>query len=144
MWYWILFVNKIFISTIHFVLFHGYSYIIAINNSSHFCTIFIMCRYQYYTCFIRRSEKFPFIFYSLIHLRDYQIFESLLEFPCETIWAGCLLKSSSLISFSSPSTEIGLFKLSISINRGNLYFPRKLLISSKFSNVFAQSLQSLL
>lgn len=43
---------------------------------------------------------------------DYSVFEDLVEFPCETFWAQCMLWGISLANFIS-SMEINFFKFSI-------------------------------
>lgn len=110
--------------------------------SFNFCTVFTRFNYQWYIYLIKRIRTFSSTFKELEQFMkhwNYVVFESVVEFPCKTIWRWYFFVGRSLIIDSIYSMKIGLFNFSISngIVFGYLHFPRKFSLSSRFYNLFA-------
>lgn len=108
-----------------------------------FCTAFVRLRYRFCTSFTK--QLWTFLFISNIREQfkahmDYLDVEGLEEFPCQTIWPLCYCLAWFLKGF------LYLFRVNWSISTlslwwrqfGDLYFSRKLSISSRSSHLFAK------
>lgn len=92
--------------------------------------------YWHYTCFLKWIWKFLLVFMALewfLEQWDYLVFEGLVGFLCETIEPGAsrqFLNNTVLGDWPVEAVFTGVMFC-------NIYFPRKLFISFRFSNVFA-------